>query len=189
MRSLSDPGPRVPLHTRQITCAGYERPDGLWEIEGRLSDVRNHALDGSRGNRPRAAGEPLHLMSLRLRLDDTLLIVAAEAVTHQAPYEDCDQINAAYEALVGLRIEAGFNQAAKTRFRGRQGCTHLTDLLGPMATTALQTIRPAMERRRRERGEPALDEGPRPPLLDSCHALRSGGQAARVRWGIEQSGA
>lgn len=183
MRELSPAAARTVLHTRQITCTGYEREDGLWEVEGRLCDVRTWAQDASFGAHPRAAGEPLHLMSLRLTLDDSFSIVGAEAVTHQAPYADCDGINASYAQLVGLRIEAGFTQAVKTRFRGALGCTHLTDLLGPMATTALQSIRPLMQRRRIARGEPPRDEGPNPRLMDSCYGLRRGGQPAIVRWG------
>jgi hypothetical protein len=183
MKQLSEPAPRKALHTRQITCAGYEREDGLWEVEGRISDVRTWAQDGAFGSTPRPAGEPLHLMSLRLTLDDDFTIVAAEAVTHAAPYPDCQDINASYGQLVGLRIEAGFTQAVKKLLRGTQGCTHLTDLLGPVATTALQTINPIKFRRRLARGEPLPDEGPNPPLLNSCHGWRQGGQPAVVRWG------
>ena len=183
MQALSPAAPRQLLHTRQVQCTGWERDDGLWEIEGRLSDVRTHDLDDSRGNAPRKACDPVHLMSLRITLDDSFTIVAAEAVSHQTPYEDCPRINEAYGALVGLRIEAGFNHAVKTRFRGVQGCTHLTELLGPMATTAFQAINPARERRRVARGEPAFADGPKPALLDTCHALRRGGAAAVVRWG------
>jgi hypothetical protein len=183
MKRLSAPAPRALLHTREVQCLGYEREDGFWEVEGRLSDVRTHDLDDSRGNAARKAGEPIHLMSLRITLDDSFTIIGAEAVSHQTPYEDCAQINAAYEQLEGLRIEAGFTQAVKARFRGTKGCTHLTELLGPMATTAFQAIRPALERRRLAHGLPALDDGPWPALLDSCHALRRGGHAALVRWG------
>lgn len=181
MKALSPAAPRQLLHTRQIACTGWERDDGLWEVEGQLSDVRTHDQDDSRGNAARKAGEPIHLMSMRITLDDTFTIVAAEAVSRQAPYAECPDINPAYERLVGLRIEAGFTQSVKLRFRGAQGCTHLTELIGPMATTALQAIRPAMERRRIAQGLP-IDDGPMPRLLDTCHALRSGGQAAIVRW-------
>ncbi|MDZ4358029.1 MAG: DUF2889 domain-containing protein, partial [Variovorax sp.] len=107
MRALSPAAPRRLLHTRQVHCTGWDRDDGLWEIEGRLSDVRTHDLDDSRGNAARKAGDPVHLMSLRVTLDDSFTIVAAEAVSHQTPYEDCPRINDAYGALVGMRIEAG----------------------------------------------------------------------------------
>jgi hypothetical protein len=183
MKDLPPAGPRALLHTRQVHCTGWERDDGLWEVEGRLSDVRTHDQDDMRGNAARKAGEPIHLMALRITLDDSFTIVAAEAVTRQSPYADCPRVNDGYARLVGLRIEAGFNHAVKLRFRGAQGCTHLTELLGPMATTAFQAIRPAMERRREAHGLPPPDEGPKPLLLDTCHALRRGGAAAIVRWG------
>ena len=55
MKQLSPAAPRTLLHTRQVQCTGWEREDGLFDIEGRLSDVRAHDLDGSRGNAPRRA--------------------------------------------------------------------------------------------------------------------------------------
>lgn len=184
MKELSPPSPRRQLHTRQIVCTGWEREDGLWEVEGRLSDVRTHPVDDSRGNFAREAGDPIHLMSLRITLDDRFVIVAAEAVSHQTPYADCPSINPAYGALVGMRIEAGFNHAVKTRFRGVGGCTHLTELIGPIATTAFQSIGPAMDRRNGKTMIGPLEASRQQRLLDSCFALRRGGPAVRSRWGL-----
>lgn len=175
--------PRKAMHTRQIRCTGYEREDGLWEVEGELTDVRAWSSQSRSGGFPRAAGEPLHRMSLRLVLDDSFTILAAQAQTQASPYADCADISASYAQLVGMRIEAGFNQAVKKMYRGALGCTHITDLIGPVATTALQTMRPVLLRRREERGDPAPDAALAPQLLDTCWGLRSGGQAAIVRWG------
>ncbi len=175
--------PRRPLHTRQITCTGYEREDGLFEVEAQLSDVRDWALDGVLGGHRRAAGEPLHLMSLRVVVDSSFTIVDVQAVTHQGPYDDCGGIAPNYRQLVGLRIAQGFNQQVKALFKGAQGCTHITDLVAPLATTALQTIRPLLMRRHAAADGQLPDEGPKPALLDSCHGLRRGGEPAIVRWG------
>jgi hypothetical protein len=50
---------------------------------------------------------------------------------------------------------------------GVKGCTHLTELLlGPVTTTAMQSIAGARSRRQ----EAAADGRP-PPILDTCHAL------------------
>ncbi len=175
------------MHTRQINCTGYEREDGLWEVEGQLTDTRAWTSESRLGGFRRAAGEPLHRMSLRLTLDDNVTILAAQAITQASPYAECADISASYAQLVGMRIEGGFNQAVKKMYRGALGCTHITDLIGPVATTALQMIRPLLQRRRGERGEPVPDDAPVPPLLDTCHGLRSGGQAAIVRWGARGS--
>jgi hypothetical protein len=180
MRELSPAAPRKLRHTRQITMSGYEREDGLWDIEVREYDL---SVPRARGAAVRKAGDPIHLMSLRLTFNDDLVIVAAEAVSHQVPYADCQQVGPNYQKLVGLKVEAGFNQAVKARFKGAQGCTHMTEMVGPLATAAWQTIRPALDLRREVRGEALREDGAKPILLDSCHALRRGGEPAVVRWG------
>ena len=65
---LPDSENRVHHHTRDIQCLGYERQDGLWEIEAHLLDTKpyrvpNHEKDGVE------QGEPVHKFSLRLTLD------------------------------------------------------------------------------------------------------------------------
>jgi hypothetical protein len=183
MKELSSAAPRALLHTRQVRCTGWEREDGLFDIEGRLSDVRTRDVDDSRGNAPRKAGEAIHLLSLRITIDEHFTIVAAEAVSHQVPYADCSTASAVYRQLVGMQIKAGFSKSVKTMFAGQVGCTHLTELLGPIATTAFQTLGPALERRRAARGEPLDDANSRRRLLGSCYGLREGGHAAVIRWG------
>ena len=37
---LSPAAPREHIHTRTVTCRGYRRKDGLWDIEGHLVDVK-----------------------------------------------------------------------------------------------------------------------------------------------------
>jgi hypothetical protein len=183
MKELSPAAQRALLHTRQVICTGWEREDGLFDVEGRMSDVRTRDQEATRGVTPRKAGEPIHLMSLRLTFDDNFTIVAAEACTHQAPFGDCHEIGHLYDRLVGLQVRAGFQRAVKERFGDTLGCTHLTELLGPMATAAFQSINPALERRRVARGEPLEGPNSMKRLLDSCHGLRRGGEPAVIRWG------
>ena len=38
---LSPPEDREPIHHRRIDCRGYRRKDGLWDIEGHLTDVKS----------------------------------------------------------------------------------------------------------------------------------------------------
>jgi Protein of unknown function (DUF2889). len=36
---LSEPVDREPRHARRVTCDGYRRADGLWDIEAHLGKV------------------------------------------------------------------------------------------------------------------------------------------------------
>jgi hypothetical protein len=52
------------------------------------------------------------------------------------------EATASLAQLKGLRIGAGFGRIARERLSGAQGCTHLNELLIPLATTAFQTLSP-----------------------------------------------
>ena len=166
------------LHTRNVVCQGYQRDDGLWDIEGRITDVKAYDRYHADGTLRLLAGQPQHLMTLTLTVNASLVIVAAQACTLHAPHAECKAIESAYGALVGLRIVPGFTAAVKRRFKGVLGCTHLTELLGPVATTAIQTVK----RKRREQSDHAAGKTSRPAMLDTCYALRRGGEVARTRW-------
>ena len=153
------------MHRRQIECIGYRRDDGLWDIEGHLIDTKSYDLkDLDRG--PAPAGHPLHEMWLRLTVDDELNVVDVQARTVWGPYNMCGDITPNFQVLKGLAIKAGWTQKTRELLGGTKGCTHLLELLGPMATTAFQTVYPL--RSRREQGNRK-----RPGLLDSCHAWAS----------------
>lgn len=180
---LSSPSPREPIHIRQVVCRGYHRADGQWDIEGHLTDVKTYDFEShARGKVP--AGEPVHEMWLRLTLDDALVITAVEAVTDKSPYPICGAITPNFQQLTGLSIRAGFLSKARALLGGVAGCTHLVEMLGPVATTAFQTIVPYRERLRHAQGkaEMAPPAGTRPHLLDSCHAFASDGEVVRRLW-------
>ncbi len=173
---FSPPTGRKKIHTRAIECVGYQRDDGLWDIEAWMTDVKTYGFDNHDRGRIEA-GEPLHGMGLRITCDDDLMITAAEAATDYGPFHQCAHIAPAYEKLVGLRIGKGFNQAVETLFAGAAGCTHLRELLRPLATTAYQTIFPTREKKRQ-----ASASDKRPGILDTCYALRSDGPVVAREW-------
>jgi hypothetical protein len=155
---------RVKVHSRTVAIEGYRRDDGLWDIEAALQDVRAYDTDMITWVRP--AGTPLHHMLLRLTVDAELRIVAADARTDAAPYPGvCESIAPKYRELIGLRIAAGFRRELTRIFGGVRGCTHLTELVGIMATAAVQTVGPYIEKR----------NAGRPAQLDGCHALATDG--------------
>ncbi len=71
---LSKPTSRCHAHKRTVACDGYEREDGLWDIEATMVDVKSVAGDSPDRNGYVAAGEHFHNISLRLTLDRSLLI-------------------------------------------------------------------------------------------------------------------
>jgi len=173
---LSKAAPRKHIHTRHIECRGFERDDGLWDIEASLIDTKTYSFDNmDRGGI--SSGEAIHHMLVRLTVDGDLVVQSAEASTEAGPFGICGGITDQFQALAGLRIAPGWRKAVLARFGGVRGCTHLTDmLLGPLAATAWQTVAPA----RKKRG--TIGAGEKPVLLDSCHAFASDSEVVRKRW-------
>jgi hypothetical protein len=182
---LSPAAPREHIHTRSIDCRGYRRADGLWDIDGHLTDTKTYGFANHfRGEL--LPGAPVHDMWLRLTVDDKLVIHTVEAATEAGPYEVCPNIAPNFQRLVGLRIYPGFQKQVRDLLGGVQGCTHLVDLLGPLATTAYQTVFPYRAREYEQRlakGEIAPQRASRrPKLVDSCHAFASDGEVVKRYW-------
>lgn len=173
---LSPPAPREHLHTRNIEMRGYRRADGLWEVEGHLTDVKTYAFDNEyRG--VIGPGVPIHDMWIRLTLDDTLTVQDVEVTTDASPFRICPDVAPNFAAIKGATIGPGWNRRIKELVGGRKGCTHLVEMLGALATVAIQT-------KVRERGPevPAADSSRRPAFLDTCHALASDSEVTKRFW-------
>ncbi|MDR3516364.1 MAG: DUF2889 domain-containing protein [Azospirillaceae bacterium] len=182
---LSAPAARDHLHTRVVTCQGFRRADGLWDIEGHITDVKTYLFNNEhRGTI--SPGEPLHDMWIRLTLDDDFTVRAIEAVTDASPFVPCSTITPVFQKLVGLRITKGWTRAVKERLGGVLGCTHLVELLGPVATTAFQTLYPILSQERaardREHGRAGSTAKHRPAIIDTCHALAADGPIVARYW-------
>ena len=175
--SLSKPQPRQLIHTREIDCRGYARDDGLWDIEARLLDIKSYSFPNEdRGGIH--AGEPIHLMRVRVTVDESLTIHEIEAVTEEAPFTICDGINDAYRALKGENLGPGWIRRVREVVGGVGGCTHLTDLLiGPIATTAFQTVVATGKAK-----EAPEDERGLPRVVNTCHALAADGPIVARLW-------
>ena len=168
---LSPPSPREHIHTRDIDLRGYRREDGLWDIEAHLTDTKTYSFPNrERGNID--AGEPIHGMWIRLTIDEKLTIRGAEASTDFSPFGICGDVTPAFEKLVGMSIGPGWQREAKSRIGGVHGCTHLFELLGPMATVAFQTLVRSSNPKARDARTP-------PRHLGTCHALSFDGPVVR----------
>ncbi len=171
---LSKPVARTPLHTRAIKCDGYEREDGLWDIEARMEDIKHYDFENTFRGKV-ATGVPLHEMYLRLTLDDDLEVQDVEAQMDYVPFNGCTNIAVDYKKLIGVKVGLGWRRAIKKRLGGTLGCTHLTELLPIMATVAIQTMMPIIMKRRKAAIEAEGGEvnKSRPLMLDSCYSWAS----------------
>ncbi len=169
---------RDPIHTRRITCSGYRRDDGLWDIEGHLVDTKTYDFPNHDRGQVKA-GEPVHEMWLRLTVDDELVIRDAEAVTEHSPYRICPAITPNFERLKGTQIKSGWRKAVHALVGGVHGCTHLREMLGPIATTAFQTIYPIKARRHLKPNSSPAD---RPLLIGTCHAYAADSDVVKRLW-------
>ncbi|MDA1371919.1 MAG: DUF2889 domain-containing protein [Proteobacteria bacterium] len=166
---LPDGSPRKHVHTRAIEYRGYEREDGLWDIEAHMTDKKTYEFKNNwRGEIK--VGEPLHEMLLRVTIDDSFVIRDVIAVTDNSPFQMCPEITPFYKTLIGIRMGPGWRKAIRMKVGGVQGCTHLTELLFPMATVAMQTIWPLRSKKRNRTDSDTPESGKRPVVLDTCHA-------------------
>ena len=179
---LTPAADRQLMHQRDIVLRGFERSDGLFDIEAELADTKTYGF----GNEDRGRiepGEKLHGMAMRMTVNDEMEIIACEAATDFGPYSICPNGAANFSRLAGLRIGRGFLRGAAERVGGTQGCTHLRELLQQVATVALQTIQPILARRR---PAPARPGGI--ALINSCTAYASDGPVVQRRWPEQYTG-
>ncbi|MBJ2163726.1 DUF2889 domain-containing protein [Acidovorax sp. IB03] len=137
---LSAPVPRKTSHIRRVTYQGYEREDGLWDMEAELHDSKAHDMPSFRHQGVRLAGDPIHHMWLRVTIDRKLVVHAIEAAMDAHPLQDCPQARPALQGMVGACMARGWRQAIAQHMGGVASCTHLRELLFNMATAAFQTL-------------------------------------------------
>lgn len=185
---LSPPTDRKLAHTRVVTCTGHQREDGLWDIEGRIVDTKPYGFP----NRDRGGwiepDEALHDMSIRLTISLDLEVKDAEAVIDASPYNYCQCVIPVAKNLVGLKIAPGWTNRSKVAMGKNRGCTHLTELLGPIATTAIQTITSEKMKLQNATVDKSNNstrnnrKGLKSPFIDSCHALASYSPVVEMHW-------
>lgn len=169
---LSTPAKRELIHRRQIQCDGYLREDGLWDIEAHMTDVKTYDMDNRHRGGKIVAGDQLHDMWVRITIDEHYMIHDVEAVIDKSPYQTCPGIVEHFKALKGHKIAAGFTRLTRDLFSGTKGCTHLRELLGPMATVAFQATHKVRHKKLR-------DTGAKPVTINTCHAMADSGEVVK----------
>ncbi len=168
---------REECHFRRIDMRGFKRSDGLFELEGRVTDRKAIDFVPHSGGRLVPANEPIHDMGVRLVFDEQMEVHDVQTFTEAAPYDQCPEGGRALQSIKGLRMTSGWSKEVRSRLGGARSCTHLTGLLIPLATVAVQTLS-ELNKTRPER----LDATGRPVKIDSCYAYGAERELVRSRW-------
>ncbi len=174
--SLPRPVARKLSHNRTIDCRGYEREDGLWDIEGHLTDVKTETWKNRTGSIDLPAGVPAHDMWIRLTIDLNFVIHDAVAATVMGPYAPCGDITPKFAGLKGKRIGRGWTKDLRDIIGGPNGCTHHWELLGRIAATAYQATNRA--RQATQKHQP----GQKPHTFNTCHMYTPDSIETWRRW-------
>lgn len=166
------------IHHRRLDLHFRRRADGLYEAEGRLVDVKGQAFRRQLATADTPAGTPVHDIVVRLVLDDTLLVHEAHAEMRVTPFGVCRGAADTLAPLEGLRIGPGWNRRVRELLAGRASCTHIVELLGPLATTALQGLAP----QRLARLLDPANEAQQREKVDSCFAYAAEREVVAQLW-------
>jgi hypothetical protein len=162
--------PRQRLHARRISYDGWQRDDGLFDIEARLVDTKDRDFPLPSGLR--VAGEPIHDISARVTIDRHCVVRAIETCSDRIPYPGgCDDVGPDYAKLVGANLLHGFRKVLHEVAGDVRGCTHLTELIAFLPTAAVQTFA-GLQR-------DVEPHGKKPFQLDRCHALETSTETVR----------
>lgn len=173
---LPSSGLREEIHQRRIDMRGFRRVDGLYDLEAHLTDTKTAGMTVG-NDRFVSPGEAIHDMWVRLVIDEDLKVIDILASTDAAPQSPCPQAAATLQSIKGLTIGPGWSKAVRERLAGRKGCTHLTELLMPLATVAIQTLWQVRVSR-----PPLVNANGKPLKIDSCFAYASDRELVRQRW-------
>lgn len=139
---MTDTIEREELHHRQVDLRFYKRSDGLYEVVGNLVDKKTYPFRRQLAEEDTLPGTPVHDITVRLVLDEDLVVHGASATMDVTPFDICPGATGTLAPLVGLQIGAGWNRKVRDLLGGSASCTHIAELLGPMATTAYQGMAP-----------------------------------------------
>ena len=185
--SLPKPVSRRHLHTRSIKCEGFERDDGLFDIEAQIIDQKTYAVEEVfRGHRE--AGMHVHDMQLRLTLDASMTVRDIAVTTNDGPYDICPTVAPAYQALIGAKVGGGWRKAVTEAVGRTKGCTHITELLMPAATVAFQTMGSWPKAGQATVEEAPQESGEKPRFIDGCKAWAADGDVVKKLYPLHYRG-
>ena len=166
---------KILLHKREVSSKGYIRSDGMFDIEGNITDKKSYDIPKSDGTILKE-GDPLHKMVVKITLDINMTITDVSAETLSAPYEICTGANFKIKNLIGEEIGPGWKNKVNKIIGNSEGCTHVRELLVSLATVAFQTIYGEKSIQTREalsknKPNPFPGKNGIPALLNTCFAF------------------
>lgn len=171
--SLSPAAPRKSLHLRQVRYEGFEREDGLFDLEAELLDTKpvTFEIEGEGTWQP---GQPIHGMRVRLVVDAQFIVQDIEVAMDHLPHPECIQAREPMRRMIGCSLRRGWRQAIEERLGKVQGCAHLRELLFNMGTVAFQSLAIRLTEAAKGTDQP-------PPPLGGCLAWDPAGpMVARI---------
>jgi hypothetical protein len=166
------------IHSRSIEVSTYEYAEQRIVVEGYLKDDRfqdTRLLTGEPF--PRGA---IHQMRLRLLINcSTFVIEDLDVGLLAVPREFCRETEACLAPIKGLTITRGFTEKVKKLAGGRNGCTHLLELLQAITPAVFQGVATYQSR------EPSGVDAHQAKLVvkyltNTCHAWREDGPFVEI---------
>ena len=128
----------------------------------------------------------MHDMSIRQVVDEELSVSIDIVAQHRciALWHLPPRRPNTLRTLKGLRIAGGLDgSGAAAACWPRKGCTHLTELLSPLATVAFQTLSHV-----RKAKPAAVDATGKPRKIDTCYAYASDREVVHRLWPMHYDG-
>lgn len=160
---------RKAAHSRMINLQAYERQDGLWDLEALIEDVKSEPFITQ--TRHFDCGVPIHLMAIRITVNNAMDVVEAEGSMQRMPFPSiCPEAQVRLDRLVGANLLKGFRHEVAKRIPSSDRCSHLSELASLLPTLAIQAMMQGK----------IVDEndnspGSRPLKIGGCHAWREDG--------------
>ncbi|MFW7343206.1 DUF2889 domain-containing protein [Pollutimonas sp. H1-120] len=161
---------RKAAHSRSIHLQSYEREDGLWDLEALIEDLKAESFTSQTTHFD--CGVPIHLMALRVTVNQDMDVLEAEASMQRMPFPTiCPEAGLHVERLVGANLLKGFRKEIGKRLPAHERCSHISELAALLPTLAIQTMMPRMAAAEKKNDPSA----PRPLKIGGCHAWREDG--------------
>lgn len=178
---LPEPVSRTPHHVRRFAFDSFSRADGLWDIEGRLTDSKTFDYYDLLRGRIEPGGF-IHDISVRVTIDTEMNVTDIAASLDDAPFRLCQGGSANITALIGRNLARGWRKHVNEALAGGAGCAHIREMLISIPTVAFQTFGTVWENRDKPEGIATHALTERPFYLGGCHALASDGPVVKTHY-------